>query len=557
MLRLFAGEIATYSTEKRYRRKDGEFNWVNATVSLVRDVEGGGGPLHFVSVVEDINARKLAEVAAAEAAASLELAVNASNIGLWDWDLRTNKVRYSRVWKSQLGYAEHEIADEYFEWERRVHPDDLGPAKSRIERCLTAPYGLYEIEFRMRHKDGSWRWMYTRGEVTRDAVGTPVRMLGCHVDVTESKRLSEEARASAAFLRATIDALAFSTAVVDRTGRVVVVNRWWRAFAAENGGGYSTGLEGANYLDLCDHVSSDSDEADASTFAASLRSVLAGGSDPLPMEYACHSPTQKRWFQAWICGFSQGADRFAVISHQDVTAIRLAAGREAADQQRKAVAIIAAGVAHEFNSLLFAAALQLHRHLHGSTGGGEPSKAQAAELIQQAQSLASALLDLYSGPATGEIELLSLYPWLPETVARLATVLPSGISVSTEVEFDLPEVFGHALGLEQVLRNLLFNAANVLGDRGEIRVRATLASVDGRPMIEIRVSDDGPGIPESLRSRVFEPGFTTKTLSYRSGLGLAIATKLLEQFRGSLSYEPVTPTGSTFIVRLDARPGDP
>ena len=69
-------------------------------------------------------------------------------------------------------------------------------------------------------------------------------------------------------------------------------------------------------------------------------------------------------------------------------------------------------------------------------------------------------------------------------------------------------------------------------------------------MIEIRVSDDGPGIPEDLRARVFELGFSTKARSYRSGLGLAIAARLVEQFGGSIAYEPNTPKGSMFAIRL-------
>jgi len=73
-------------------------------------------------------------------------------------------------------------------------------------------------------------------------------------------------------------------------------------------------------------------------------------------------------------------------------------------------------------------------------------------------------------------------------------------------------------------------------------------------MIELRFSDDGPGIPPDLRARVFEPGFTTRPRSYQSGLGLAIAARLLEQFEGSIAFEPNTPRGSTFIVRLRAGP---
>lgn len=235
-----------------------------------------------------------------------------------------------------------------------------------------------------------------------------------------------------------------------------------------------------------------------------------------------------------------------MVSHEDVTDLRLVAQAK----QREAVATIVAGVAHEFSSLLLAAAIQVHQAV--PTGPGE-APAKAVDLIHQAQGLALALLDLYESPKASKTEAISLYPWLPDTVTRLSTALPQGIHVETEVEFDLPEVMAHRVGLEQLVRNLLINAANAMGDTGEIRVRASVSSVDGRAMVEVRVGDDGPGIPDALRPHIFEPGFSTTPRSYRTGLGLAIASRLVEQFGGSIFFEPNTPSGSTFVIRLLAR----
>jgi two-component system sensor histidine kinase UhpB len=137
-----------------------------------------------------------------ESSERLRLAVQASNVGLWDRDLRSNRVVYSREWKAQLGHEEHEIGDEYGEWERRVHPEDLAPTLERIQRYLARPEGAHEAEFRMRHKNGTWHWIYARGEVFRDSDGKPERMMGCHVDITERKRAEEALRESRARLEA-------------------------------------------------------------------------------------------------------------------------------------------------------------------------------------------------------------------------------------------------------------------------------------------------------------------------------------------------------------------
>ncbi len=136
--------------------------------------------------------RTLADTALREGADRLRLAVQAANVGLWDWDLRTNEVVYSREWKSQLGHGEEEIGANLSEWERRVHPEDLDAALRRVRSYLDDPSGALETEFRMRHKDGSWHWIYARGELIRDDAGKAVRMLGCHVDITDRKRSEEQ-----------------------------------------------------------------------------------------------------------------------------------------------------------------------------------------------------------------------------------------------------------------------------------------------------------------------------------------------------------------------------
>ena len=102
--------------------------------------------------------RHRTETALRESAERLRFAMQASTVGLWDWDLRTKQVIYSREWKGQLGYEETEIRNEFSEWERLVHPDDLAAAQQRIQRYLAQPESAYEAEFRMRHKDGKWRW---------------------------------------------------------------------------------------------------------------------------------------------------------------------------------------------------------------------------------------------------------------------------------------------------------------------------------------------------------------------------------------------------------------
>lgn len=116
-----------------------------------------------------------------------QLLIHASNVGLWDWDLITNQVYFSPEWKMQLGYSDGEIGNDYSEWESRLHPADREAALAAVSEFRAGTRAVYDVEFRLRHKDGSWRWICARADFQRDASGTPVRIMGCHLDITDRK----------------------------------------------------------------------------------------------------------------------------------------------------------------------------------------------------------------------------------------------------------------------------------------------------------------------------------------------------------------------------------
>ncbi|NUQ65966.1 MAG: PAS domain-containing protein [Pirellulales bacterium] len=129
-----------------------------------------------------------------------DLAVRGTDAGIWDWNLETDRVYFSPRWKSMLGYAEDEIADNYWEWERRLHPDDHGRAIEAVRAYQNGETPQYELEHRLRHKDGSYRWILARGTLLRDAEGRPIRMVGSHIDVTDRKLAEERLKGMAAAL---------------------------------------------------------------------------------------------------------------------------------------------------------------------------------------------------------------------------------------------------------------------------------------------------------------------------------------------------------------------
>ena len=213
---------ARYELELEFIHADETHRW---GVARGEPVEREGGPiLSLHGTFQDITERKQVEQALHASEERFTLAVHGSNTGIWDWDLRTGKTYFSPLWKSMLGYEEHELRGELFEWEERLHPDDRKRSSATVRAYLEGTTPQYELEHRLRHKDGSYRWILTRGVSISDAEGKPYRMAGSHIDITEQKQTQEALIQSERQMRTVLDALPVGVWFTDRAGKLLLAN---------------------------------------------------------------------------------------------------------------------------------------------------------------------------------------------------------------------------------------------------------------------------------------------------------------------------------------------
>jgi PAS domain S-box-containing protein len=203
-----------FSNLRLQRRDDG----------VVRHVELSGRPLFdlqgrligYRGTGRDITVQVTAREKLEKTLSWLEQAVRAAGMGLWERDIETWNFSFRDNWRALFGYAADEIEDTAEDFNRLVHPEDLSRIQAAGRAYAANPQSEYEIRFRVRHKDGSWRWVLSRGNVLTDATTGRGTFIGCHLDITEQMRAEEQLRELAATLETRVEA---RTAALDELNR--------------------------------------------------------------------------------------------------------------------------------------------------------------------------------------------------------------------------------------------------------------------------------------------------------------------------------------------------
>lgn len=154
-----------------------------------------------------------------------QFAMESAGTGTWEWSSDSGEIWFSTEWKSMLGYTDQELPNRQEEWQSRVHPEDRPRVDKQVQRHLDGETPVYECEFRMRTKDGSYKWILARGVVVeRHPDGRPRLAFGTHTDITDRKNAEARIVDALAFVQTILRTSPVGVLVYGADGRAVIAN---------------------------------------------------------------------------------------------------------------------------------------------------------------------------------------------------------------------------------------------------------------------------------------------------------------------------------------------
>ncbi len=468
----------------------------------------------------------------------LTLALEGGALGTWEFFPASGDGTIDERCLAMLGYQSGEFETTLRHWAMSLHPHDLPVFQVAFDRHLSGEIGAVEVEGRVRHKDGHWVWVLDRGRVIeQDADGKPIRVSGTLLDISARKRAESAQRQNDLRVRAMMDNLLEGLFILDGQQRILQVNR---AFARKFGYD-SKELPGCSIGDMLPDALSTDGHALAASYQRSMGQVLQRNG----------RRADGAIFPVELCLYEiETSDGRLVAGH-----VRDLSPLQEAERLKKQ---FVASVSHELRTPLTAIRGALGLLSSGAVGVLPPESSEVLDVAERNVGRLSAIIGdildferIQSGLfsiAPADIPLSSVVQGALDVVGTLAREADVRIAATPS---DL-RVRADEARLTQVLVNLLSNAVKFSPAGSEVSLTASRQ----QDWVEVRVSDRGRGVPEALRSIIFEPFRQAEQSDARrhrgAGLGLAICRAIVQQHGGTIGVTPRPGGGATFWFTMPA-----
>ncbi|MCB2211144.1 PAS domain S-box protein [bacterium] len=490
-----------------------------------------------------------------------EMAVEAADLGIWDWNLAANRVSLNESWAQKLGFTLNQGQVRSSDW-RAMIPDSIRKdVEQTLEKYLRGESEFYQTELPLQSASGDTFWVISRGRVIeRDDNGQPLRINGTYLDITERKNAEEALANREMHLRALLNTIPDLVWVKDAEGRYLSCNRKFERLS---------GLADKEIHGKTDYDIFDREQADA--FRKRDLAVVEARKPLKNEEQLTYADDGHIELLETIKAplFDVEGNLVGVLGvARDITERKQAeAERENLQQQlmqaakMDAIGSLAGGIAHDLNNLLVP--------IIGSgefLAESERLDVEERELVKDLLSASFKARDLirqllaFSRKQALVVKQVDINQIVMDIHDLLRRTIPEDIRLNVYLAEPIKPIDADMNQIEQILMNLIVNAVDAIPEKGSVAIETSLARLDEDYVAQhadvnpgeyvlLSVSDTGAGMDEETRLRVFEPFYSTKG-EKGTGLGLATVFGIVKQHGGTIWVYSEPGNGTTFKVYL-------
>ncbi len=523
-------------------RKDGSLFWADIIFTVLYDDEGK--LIGFVKVTRDITDRKKASEAVIESEKKLKEAQKIAKLGSWEWDVKSNKVKWSDEMFSIYEISPEDFDPSYEGFLSRLHPDSLAEVKSKIENAYSSKsqFDFYE---RILIPGGGSKVLRSKGGIKTDENGNVTKLVGTCLDVTEVTEAEEVIKRSEKQLKDAQQIAKLGSWEVDmKTNLITWSEEMYRVFEIDMNEEPKSYEYIRNFID-----SNDLEYVD--------KAMKQLETNPGEVEIGFRITTKEgrlKYIAADIrVEFNENSKPLRLYgSIQDITEIKLVeeelrkANAKLIEAQKElvhneklaALGRFSSGIAHEIRNPL-ANISALAQLLSKSNIEDEKMKKHLKYILINSDIANNIIKDLlhFASPEDLVFKTENLNTILENIINSVEPRCNENkILVSKRLSIDAPEMLLDKTRLENALLNFISNSIDAMPEGGNLSVNAQTDNISNTVIID--VIDTGEGIPQENLDKIFEPFFTTKETGTGLGLGLAYQTIKLHQGILNISSEP-------------------
>ncbi|MBZ5702908.1 MAG: PAS domain S-box protein [Acidobacteriia bacterium] len=465
-------------------------------------------------------------------------------------DMEGNRIYNSLAYQKILGYSPEELrASSAF---AQIHPEDRERVRGAAEEARRTGQGK-ALEYRICHKDGTWRTLESTSSVIRNAKGEPAQLVIVNRDISERKRAEEALRLSEANFRSVVEDAPYGIYRASMNGQLLHVNP-----ALQTMLGYATPgelLQANLETDIYRYPEEYQRLKDLFARAEELKDVEVEWKrkEGAPITVRCSGRCLK--------DASGAAAHFEVFA-EDVTERRVLERQLRMAQKMEAVGRLSGGIAHDFNNLL-GVIIGYSQVLKRELGPGSPLYGHTEEVEKAGQRAATLTRQLlaFSRQQVLTPAVLNLNALVSDMEKMLPRLLGEDVVVTTALDPGLGRVKADQGQIEQVIMNLAVNARDAMPQGGQLKVETANAEFDETfvrqhpgakcgQYVMLSVTDTGVGMDAETQAHIFEPFFTTKELGKGTGLGLSTVYGVVKQSGGYITVDSAPGKGAAFKVYL-------